>query len=82
MLKIVAYAARTARSEKTGKDYVSQTIEIVQSPERPNVTMRRFAKTEADALKPGQYTCKVSFFNKGLDLSQSFYDFQPVASSK
>lgn len=78
MLKIVAYEARTSKSAKTGKDYVSQTVEIQQSPERPNVSFRRFYKTEADALKPGEYTCKVSFYLKGVELLPTFYDFQPV----
>ena len=78
MLKIVAYKASTAKSAKTGKDYVSQTVEIQQSPERPNVSFRRFYKTEADALQPGTYSCKVSFYLKGMDLVPSFHDIQPV----
>ena len=78
MLKIVAYEARTSKSAKTGKDYTYQTIEIQQSPERPNVSFRRFYKTEADALKPGEYVCKASFYLKGVELLPSFYDFQSV----
>lgn len=82
MLNVVAYQANTRKSAKTGKDYTSQQLEIQQSPARPNVTILRFAKSEAEALKPGSYTAKVSFYLKDNELTPSLYDFTPVAAAK
>lgn len=61
MITIVAYPARTGTS-KAGKAYASQQLEVVQSPARPNVTLRRWLKADAsDALAPGSYTASLRF---------------------
>lgn len=75
-LNVVAYAARSAVSAKTGKPYVSQLIEIQQAPERPNASFMRFYKNENEALAPGFYKCSVGFYTKGNDLVPSFTDFE------
>lgn len=77
-LNVVVYEARTAHSNKTGKDYAYQIVEIQQSPERPNAQLRRFYRDLGEALKPGQYTCKVGFYEKDGALTQTFYDFEAV----
>lgn len=78
MLTIVAYAVRSAKS-KAGNDYWYQVIEVQQSPERPNASMRRIYNSEDRALAPGTYKAKVSFYLKGYELLPSFYDFQLVS---
>lgn len=79
MIQVVAYQARTAKSAKTGKDYTYQLVEIQQSPSRPNVSFRRFAKSEAEALAPGVYTADISFYIKDNELVPLFTNFQPVS---
>lgn len=75
-LRVAVYQARSAKSKKTGNDYVYQQIEIQQAPAQPNAQFRRFAKSIDEALAPGVYTCKVSFYVKNYELVSSFSDFQ------
>jgi hypothetical protein len=77
-IRVAVYQARTATSKKSGNEYVYQQIEIQQSPERPNAQFRRFAKSIAEALEPGLYDCKVSFYVKNYELVPSFSDFVKV----
>ncbi len=75
IVRVAVYQARVAKSAKTGNDYVYQQVEIQQSPERPNAQFRRFAKSIDEALTPGLYDCRVSFYVKDFALVPSFNDY-------
>lgn len=76
MLKIVAYPVKQGKSGN-GKEYQYQTMEIVQSPARPNCTFRRFVRSQDDALAPGEYVAQVEFYTgKDFVLTPVFSDFK------
>lgn len=77
-IRVAVYPARVAKSKKSGNDYVYQQVEIQQSPERPNAQFRRFVKSLDEALEPGVYDCRVSFYVKDYELVPSFFDFVKV----
>lgn len=74
----VVYPVKTGISAKTGKEYQFQTVEIVQSPVRPNVLFRRFVNKPEYLLEPGTYTADVSIAAKGYELRPVFSNFKPV----
>lgn len=75
-IRVAVYQARTAKSAKTGNDYIYQQVEIQQSPERPNAQFRRFYKSMDDALEPGLYDAKVAFYIKDNQLTPTFFEFK------
>lgn len=75
-IRVAVYQARTAKSAKTGNDYIYQQVELQQSPERPNAQFRRFYKTMDDALAPGLYDARVAFYLKDNVLTPTFFDFK------
>lgn len=74
-INCVVYAVKTGTSAKSGKEFQYQTVEIVQSPVRPNVLYRRFLNKPEYVLEPGSYTAEVFIVAKGFDLVPVFSDF-------
>lgn len=75
-INCVVYAVKTGTSAKTGKDFQYQTVEIVQSPVRPNVLYRRFLNKPEYVLEPGAYTADVHLVARGFDLVPVFSAFE------